>query len=349
MFTGVEIQNYRGLKHLKINDFSRINILFGRNNCGKSSLLEALFLIAGQSNPSLPSTTNNLRGLNPFNEKVMETDFYGGDPSNTIKIEASGDNSRHLQINMIQSDSQKVSVEELNSGKSDTPQKFYGIKVTYSLNGNNVEYHSEFTISTDKPQEGKMSIDNRYKEDLFARYIPSNYIQLNLMPTFAKILQDKQERFIIDTLIILEPNLKEIKQVGDDIMADVGFDKLMPINVLGDGVRKILNIALALFEHPNSIILIDELENGLHYSTMSKIWEAIFFAAKKNNTQLFITTHSQDLLKGLISFLESANDKDYKNDLSAFKLFRQKGDEIQSLRYGYDELSYSIQQLMEVR
>ena len=86
MFSNIYIKNYRGLRNAELNKLSQINLLFGKNNCGKSSILESIFLISGQSNPTLPVNVNSLRGISSFSEQAMAIDFYDSNPENKISI-----------------------------------------------------------------------------------------------------------------------------------------------------------------------------------------------------------------------------------------------------------------------
>lgn len=65
-FKNIDIKNFRGIEHLEIEDFSRINVLLGHNNSGKSTVLEALMLQTGMSNPDLPQQLNSIRNVNLF-------------------------------------------------------------------------------------------------------------------------------------------------------------------------------------------------------------------------------------------------------------------------------------------
>lgn len=72
MIDSVEINNFRGIRHGKIDGLSRVNLFFGKNNCGKSSLLEAIFLVCGQSNPLLPASINAMRAY----KRLEESDIH---------------------------------------------------------------------------------------------------------------------------------------------------------------------------------------------------------------------------------------------------------------------------------
>ena len=82
---------------------------------------------------------------------------------------------------------------------------------------------------------------------------------------------------------------------------------------------------------------------------MKKLWSTIFSAAIKNNVQLFISTHSVDIIKGLADCLSEEHQKENRERVAAYKLIRQENDEVVSLRYDYESLAYSINQEMEMR
>ena len=349
MFSNIYIKNYRGLRSAEFIKLSQINLLFGKNNCGKSSVLESIFLISGQSNPTLPVTVNNMRGISSFSEQAMTIDFYGSDPENKISIVAEGDVRRELTVEMIRSDSHDVSLENLHSGKSDEALLDYGLKSHYKLNGNNTQYNSEIRLSKNKSSKGRVGIDKRYKETLLSQFIPSGFLQIPITDKFANIVKNIQEGEILETLRIIEPRIKDIQLVGSEIMVDIGMSRRLPINVLGDGIRKLLCIILAIFECANGILIIDEIDNGLHFSVMKNLWSTIFSAAIRNNVQLFISTHSVDMIKGLADCLSEDRQKENRGRVAAYKLIRKENDEVVSLRYDYESLSYSINQEMEMR
>lgn len=62
-FKNLEIKNFRGIDHLKTDDFSRVNVFLGQNNSGKSTVLECLLLMTGMSYLDLPQTTKFCKSL----------------------------------------------------------------------------------------------------------------------------------------------------------------------------------------------------------------------------------------------------------------------------------------------
>ncbi len=66
---------------------------------------------------------------------------------------------------------------------------------------------------------------------------------------------------------------------------------------MGDGLTKLFHIALAVASAPRGILLVDEFENGLHWSVQEKLWIALARAARDFNLQVFCTTHSRDCIE----------------------------------------------------
>ena len=162
----------------------------------------------------------------------------------------------------------------------------------------------------------------------------------------AEIIKNKQENEIIEALKIIEPRIIDLQLVGSRIMVDVGLPTRLPINVLGDGVRKVLAVILSIYKCRNGILIIDELDNGLHFSVMPQLWEVILYMCQKHHTQIFASTHSLDLVKSLVKAIGKSKQPQL---IASYKLIRKNDDELVALRYSAEELAYAIKQEMEVR
>lgn len=77
-----------------------------------------------------------------------------------------------------------------------------------------------------------------------------------------------------------------------------GIDEPLPLKSMGDGVTRLFHIIVALVNARNGILLIDEFENGLHWSVQPKVWDIVFQLSEKLNVQVFATTHSRDCIEG---------------------------------------------------
>lgn len=349
MFNSLQIDNLRGIKHAELKDFARINLLFGKNNCGKSTILEALFLVSGQSNPTLPLTINMLRNYNGFSERDLDIEFYNLDPKNKIEISTTGDQNRWVKITQIVSNSNTVTLETLAKGDTAKSGKHYGLRLDFSIGNSDKTYSSQVVIKEGDKENGKVSVDDRYKETVYSQYIPSNWSQSSMYEEFARIVANKKEKGVLDALRKIDDEIKDIQLVSDEILIDIGASQRLPINMVGDGLRKLLMIIVSIYRCRGGVLLIDEIDNGLHFSAMKILWQIILSAAEENDVQLFASTHNIDSLKGLNEVLKEKEYEKYRNEVCAYKLIKLKEGNVASVRYDYPSFQYSIDQELEVR
>ena len=128
------------------------------------------------------------------------------------------------------------------------------------------------------------------------------------------------------------------------INGDIGIKELIPIPFMGEGTVRLLSILLAIYDASNGIVLVDEIENGLHHTAMTKVWEAIATAARQSNTQIFATTHSWEcVVAAHKAFTES------KNYDFFYHRFDMTNDEIKEVTYDQRKLETAIRTGLEIR
>lgn len=346
MFENLKIEGYRGIAKTELSKFGRINLFFGKNNCGKSSILEALFLLTGPSNPTLPLLMNQIRGITKHTFQTMALEFHQPDIHNRIVIQSEGNEARELTIQLVKRENSNINLKDIVPGETSAVTYSYGFSTTFrNLNSNKI-YKSEVLINPENDTQASQNIASDYKESIIARFISSR-LSLNIDSSdYGQIIQNKEEEKIFDLMRIIEPRLIDIQLVGNEFLVNLGGETRLPINVMGDGFLKIFNLILDIHYSKNGILIVDELDNGIHYSVMSLLWKAIDEACARLKVQLFASTHSLDLIKGLVSAFENVNNMP---DIAAYKLIRRPDDEIASVRYSIGELSYSVNQNIEMR
>ena len=122
-----------------------------------------------------------------------------------------------------------------------------------------------------------------------------------------------------------------------------GIDEPLPLKSMGDGMTRLFHIIVALVNARNGLLLIDEFENGLHWSVQPKVWDIVFQLSERLNVQVFATTHSRDCIKG---FYDAWNN--YPT-LGAFFRLDEKNESIKATEYTSESLSDSIDMDVEVR
>jgi AAA15 family ATPase/GTPase len=118
----------------------------------------------------------------------------------------------------------------------------------------------------------------------------------------------------------------------------------LPINVISSGLNSLIILLLCVLANPNSIILVDEIENGFHHSFLLSLYDIIFKISLEYNCQLFFTTHSYECLSNAVDSLQ-------KFDLDIFSYFRfdNFNGAIKSTFYPRDLLQSAIDLNFEVR
>lgn len=348
MFHNIEINRFRGIKYSKIEGLKQINLFFGKNNCGKSSLLDAFFLISGISNPKLPLNVNIIRNYRRLESSDMKLDFYSLDMSSPIVIKAENGETRELQISVVESSSSKVNLlgEDNNVVSTDLDNK-YGLVLKYKVDEQAYESSIIMSHSSNNSLEQRIKMPAHYKEKLTCRYLNPKFDFSTSIDGLVDVIKNKDEAFIVNALRLIEPNIKDFVLSQNEVLVDIGLNKRIPINMMGDGARKILSILTSIYECKNGIVLIDELSNGFHYSVMKGVWRSIVSVAKKNNVQIFATTHDLDSIKGLRDAAMSG--EEYDDFIVCFKLQRTADNELKSYTYSLDSVDYSLTQEIEIR
>ena len=121
-----------------------------------------------------------------------------------------------------------------------------------------------------------------------------------------------REHEVVEDMKLLMPEINSIHFLTAGRAARpaiiVGLGKggsRFPLGSFGDGLRRLLLLRLALANHTNGYVLVDEVDTGLHWTVMSSMWRLLVEAAHKAHLQLFATTHSHDCILGLASMIKS--------------------------------------------
>ena len=355
MFTKLEIENYKSMKKVKLDNLEQINIFVGKNEVGKTTILEAIYLMIAPSNPSLAIKVNKFRNLNQIDENFWTLLFNNLNLNNSVNLKVSVKNpneTRNLTITpyyKTSNDINTIDSSEINIQASET-------EVSYPIKGLNLEYHirkediqkeifSSIYFDGIKLEKNKNPED--HKEPFNGVFINSFTIHLGDTPQrLSENLIKKETKKIIKVLKRIEPNLQDIALTDKGLIyCDVGLKSMIPMDSLGAGFYKIFAIMLALAQFQNGVIVIDEIDNGLHSYSIRILWNAIFSFAEEYNTQIFATTHSYECIKSLIQ--NSKSDKFRKR----IKLFRieKKDEKTKIIDYNYEELENTIEQNWEFR
>ncbi len=355
----LKIENFRGIKSLEIDDLAQVNLFVGRNNCGKTSVLESIFLLTGMSDPAVLVYIENRRGLNLKENSQLRDFFYRQEYDERLRLLGrQGTENRELNIVPIHGtfnveqpvpDSLKSSntIKErdtLQVGMSGytTEQSLNGLKFkfTHSAKGN-CQHEATISLVGSGDYPFNFRLDEDYKETTHIWFLGSSYGP-NMVD---KMLNEKRKDILVSSLQTIEPKVKDIRiGLNGIVMIDIGTDNFLPINHLGGGTVHVLNILSTIYTARNEILLIDEIENGLHVSSIKYMWDMVLEAAKQNHTQIFMATHSSDVIEGLSMALQDKSDS-----VACFWLHKFDDDRIKAYRYSPDGLKNALDVGIDIR
>jgi AAA15 family ATPase/GTPase len=318
MIQKVEIENFRCFRSLKVEGLRRINVIVGRNSSGKSAFLEALFISSGSNAANTSFQMRAIRRLgavvhatndNRSYESLWEDLFFNFDMDQTIHIEVSGAASDRRQLWI--SFTERIS-EDLQFGKeAKTTSGGSQAKFTWRR-GNKNPIVSKPAVTTTGLQFGNVPVD----------FFPLIWFHLSggdgpeeTAKRFSELSKNGQIASVINAMKaefdFLDDISLEFFTGTPMIFAKVkGLERKMPMGLISDGVNRLLAILLGIVYFKNGVVLIDQLEDGFFFERLPSIWKTVHVLSAQYNTQIFITTHSKELLDSLAPVMEG-NEGDF--------------------------------------
>ena len=353
MIRNLHIYHFRGIREAIIDNLGQFNLFLGHNNCGKSTVLDALLLFLSHEHPEAHVTIQNIRQLTIRNKDDIKLCFYQLDTSVPVVIEGEyGNTHRSERVSYFESLAEKMEQGNVDL-KSNKNNNLFGLQINYKIEDERKhEFSARLTFDPQKPKD--VLIDN--KVNVSPWHVNCAYLASATghegdsdYEGFSEVLKEKQEPRIVKILQQIEPSIRDVVAADNRVMVDIGLERRVPIQVLGDGIRKVLNIVLAMYLCKNGVIMIDELENGLHYSSMPVLWKAIIAAARDFNVQVFCTTHNIDSLNAVKEVIRENQDKTLKEAWRAFTLKKSDDGQLRVYTHTYDQYEYLLDAEREIR
>ncbi len=350
MLDSLKIQNFKNIKDLEIPVLAEVNLITGKNNTGKTSILEALSIWAsdmdfrwifdllkerGEVFFIEKSERRNIDVLKSFMSLFFQKNFVYEDTELTIFI---GSGNENIQFSM-------ENPYTIASYYGDNYEEFLAkikkrvSKQADSLTVKKIQEHYRF--------HSKYQLQNFQFVWSFTKESEKNF------SLWSKITLSPKEDYVIEALKIVEPKLEKIAFVEGEYSRDErkviakikNSNETINLKSMGDGMNRILTVILHLVNSENGYCFIDEFDNGLHYSVQEKLWEIVFFLSQKLNIQVFATTHSRDCVEG---FAEVCNMENYQNKGKLIHLANVEG-EIRAVEYDSHELKIANHQNIDLR
>lgn len=362
-YSKINIESYRGIKDLELNDLSAVNVIVGDNNVGKTSVLEAISLLSDPNQYNVFQVArqrekyqiSNLIGLNSLdlfmylfnidsemkykNEyKLKITGIFNGFPT---FIDIQGEIIQQL-IDIESSKSNILGIERMKSNRLEEVKTFIGAIQHSTLKNEelsnrteNIEFNEYSGIIKTSKDEEIVKVEMVQTIDHIVGNAFSNIIKNKDMKTNA-----------VNLLKFFDPSIVDLRFINEDNrfipVIECESRDYLPLSMYGEGMKKALTILNALVVAENGVVLIDEFETAVHTSVMTKVFEFMIFVADKMNIQLFLTTHSIEAVDKLILSSGKSIDKirvitlKRNNDSGNILSRSMKGSEVLEDRNNFD-------------
>lgn len=351
-FKNLEINNFRGIDHLTIEDFSRVNVFLGQNNSGKSTVLEAIAMLMGMSNPDLPQAINAMRARKSFS-KFIDIQYFFNNlnvamPPEVLADEMDG-TSRHLKMGLSYVFDELAEPNNVQHQQTGTVNYVNTLEMNFDIsNGTSSHSLRSWLRVNSQGLVVNRKLADGYLENRRAWLTPSDLMTSNLGNDLTDLFRRNRKDAVLALLKIFDDRINSIEILTDDIY--VGFEgmaQMLPVSMMGDGLRRYLSIVASASNPLIDMFLIDEVDNGLHYSIYKKLWQALFALAVASDKQIFVTTHSKETLGYLNEMLEEHTE--YQQELRLYTLEKTKLKGHQAYKLTYNGLHEATVNDIELR
>jgi AAA15 family ATPase/GTPase len=357
MITKIELNNFRCFNKFTLDKIAPITLIAGLNNVGKSSFLESIFLFYNRNTSEIFLKLNLFRQIqNVLSSKwLWKHLFTDMNIDNDIKITFFNNNDKQsLILNKGKSFSVPSVVDIQNNELFNQKINFidnnplnYALQLEYS-NDENCEIFHYLIVNSGIIRYPLLPININ---NIFIQYFsPKIQISQRELAEYVGILDLNGNKYkFIKILQLIEPRVKDLSVIlmdgSNSIFLDLGLPTKLPLNLLGDGIVKIAQIALIMLVNPGVLLLIDEIEEGFHFEFFPKLWEIIGTLAIETNSQIFATTHNFECIKTAKILFADKNKRDYFR----YVRFDNLNGIIKPIIFSNDNLEFAIENNIEIR
>jgi len=352
MIGSLSIENFKGIRRVVLNDMTRLCLISGKNNIGKSSLLEAVFLLMDHSSNDSFAKLNGFRGVySGETASLWDSLFHNLEPDSQIRLSVVED-SLPSTLTYCR-DSTYVPVSN-SSVPEDVLAQFrsamrgsYSMKFHYKAGEYEENGHFSMASGSILRQMTTSLPGNEFMPMRPTRFLASSLARSleGVADGIGRMELSGRKSVIVDILRELDSSIEDIVTVSLQGITQLhvrSLGKWIPIQFAGDGVLRLLQICLAVLEHENGLVLIDEIEAGFHYSAYGPLWKALETLTSQTGCQVLATTHSYEMIQAA---------RNHVADEGCFSYYRlgKAANGIAAYRFNQSMLGSALDSEMEVR
>lgn len=309
MLKDFKISSYRGLKELEIKELKKTNIFVGPNNCGKTSILEAIILSGLFENAELLIDALVAR-YHDFIPELFEA-LFPNEKEPIIRLESRSDDDDKVLYTQITYNKKKRIKKEENELKSRVHLiDVFELQFDYNYNidlENHAKFVMQFADTGDRYDIGF----GTSKQNTLNMQIPCKFISFSrfdqsdqFFKSMDELLNHNLRQELIEILQIFDKDIVNFEIIGSKRIVKLfkkNEEKPLTLYDYGNGMYKAFYIATAAILARGGILLVDEVEAGIHNKALDEFMQKLLLVCEKNNVQLFLTTHSLEAIDVLLN------------------------------------------------
>ncbi len=359
MFRRITIDGFRGIDDFSIEDFRRVNVMVGRNGGGKTSILEAMAVVGTPTAPGFLLKANLCREMPPPNSRAWHsllTLFSGMDPHRRMLFEYQTDTEEASVVadaifGASGADAPDTGADQssaLSSTGIGYEETLRGLRMQYRpREGEEVEAVLDL-LETGFQQTVKAKTRHRFAGAFFihARRASSLGETASALTT---LYSNKSEGRFIDAVRNVDPRVQRLvpgtQGKQPTVLADLGGATLVPMSVLGDGFCRVALIVTGIVSsEPGKLLIVDEIDSGLHRSVMRGLWKSVLELSRQYDFQVFCSTHNEEMLRQTLPAFSDEPDA-----LRVYRIDRSTDGKVSQQPYDYAMLHDAEAAGMDVR
>jgi len=325
MLRSLHVENFRALREFRMTGLGRVNLLVGTNNCGKTSVLEALNVLLAPGWP--PAIWGSLvrRGESSGVEVEIGHLVHGHRADANARFSIGGiDGPATLHANAVvrpisNADIALVQLDARVRRGGNQDELAEQSRLVFETFWRRDDHQTDSVQWLVSPRggidpSGALATPSDPVADEPVAFVTTEGVSLNeVVSLFGQSALTPGEDLVLAALQTIEPRLERLAIVtsrelrtarsrgGLAAMVD---GQRIPIGSMGDGIWRLLGIALSLVRAQGRVLLVDEIDTGLHYTVLEKMWRLVFETAERLNVQVFATTHSRDCYEALAAITQ---------------------------------------------
>ncbi|WP_055074750.1 ATP/GTP-binding protein [Pseudanabaena sp. 'Roaring Creek'] len=367
MLKSLKIESFRCFLSFEMQQLGRLNLIVGTNNSGKTSILEALQLLLNKS-PNFEVLSDVVINRSEYLDKEEDRDkdlvirhlFCGHEIEIGSNLLITGKDD----INDVRKEI-TISIDYKEISEDSYLPMLYIKRTNYIKNLTNPDWYlaEESKIELSLSKDGNVSLKSLQdarkslaEQPSYVQFINSSSLSNEkAIDLFEMIVLTPEEDLVTQAMQIVEPRIKRIATLTSGkhkykgarsgfVMQLANENQRIPIGSMGDGMWRMLGLALAIVNAKDGVLLVDEIDTGLHFTVMADMWKMLWETAKRLNVQIFATTHSNDCWKSLADIANAENPSE-----DGITIHRVEKGKPHSIVFTEDEIAIAAEEGIEVR